>query len=101
MTPEEIAAKAAADAAQAAADADTAQSAADAARPNKKQPAAAPVPEPVRKFRVLHGAVAGVGRNKKGELIDQDYSLGVIVTSAQLDNNEADYLVMGAIEEIA
>jgi hypothetical protein len=58
--------------------------------------------EPVKatRFRVVHGAVSGVAKNKKGELIEHDYHLDQIVTPAQLENNEDVYLIMGAIVPI-
>lgn len=69
---------------------------ADDKNPPPAEPKAS-APEPVKKFRVLHGAVSGVGKNKKGENVEHDYYVGAIVTSEQLGNNEAHYLIMGAI----
>lgn len=56
-------------------------------------------PAPAR-FRVLHGAVAGSRRNKKGEMVDHDFYAGSIVSEADLDGLTGQYLVMGAIEPL-
>jgi hypothetical protein len=58
------------------------------------------VPEAPRKFRVLHGAVAGTARSKKGETIDHDYYGGQIVREDQLEGNAAEYCALGAIAPI-
>lgn len=57
-------------------------------------------PAPDSRFRVKHGSVSGIGRNRKGEVIDQDFYEGAIVTSKQLDGNEAYYFALGAIEPV-
>ena len=56
--------------------------------------------DPVRTFRVLHGAVSGIGKNRKGETVEHDFYTGAVVTDAQLENNSAYYISMGAIVEI-
>jgi hypothetical protein len=56
--------------------------------------------ENARKFRVLHAAVSGITKDRKGTVVERDYYTGAIVNAAQLDNNEAHYLSQGAIEEI-
>lgn len=56
--------------------------------------------EPVRTFKVLHGAVAGVTRNKKGDLVDIDYFAGRIVREDQLEGNASEYVALGAIAPI-
>ena len=48
----------------------------------KTQPSAGETaaPAPVRKFRVTHGAVSGVGLDKKRKPVDKDFYEGSIVT---------------------
>ncbi len=52
-----------------------------------------------RKFVVIHGAVSGIGRDRKGVVTDRDFYAGTTVTSEQLEGNEAYYIAMGAIKE--
>lgn len=61
--------------------------------------AEAPVAAP-RKFRVVHGAVAGVKRNKKGEMAEFDYYHDQIVGEEYLDDNAPLYVSLGAIVPI-
>ncbi len=56
--------------------------------------------EPGRKFVVVHGAVSGVGRDRKGVVADRDFYTGTVVTSEQIEGNEAYYISMGAIQEV-
>ena len=56
-------------------------------------------PEP-KKYRVLHFAVSGVAKDRKGQQVSKDFTYGKTVTSADLDGEELHYLSMGAIEEV-
>jgi hypothetical protein len=74
---------------------------APAAAGNTSEPGAAP--DPPRRFRVLVGAVSGIGPDRKtGQLVDVDHHRGVIVTEEQLGGPEtaAGYLVRRSIEPV-
>ena len=57
-------------------------------------------PEEAKKYRVLHFAVSGFAKDRKGQQVSKDFTAGKIVTSDDLDGAELHYLSMGAIEEV-
>ena len=63
-------------------------------------PASPAALEAGKKFRVVHAAVGGVGKDRKGQAVERDYYAGAIVTPDMIDNNDAYYIALGAIEEV-